>query len=218
MNHQITVRRPAPTELPAVAEAYARANLNDPVLSWVIRDEDARRRFTTGSGSPMMEAYLHGISESGGLVIAADPSGTVVGISLWERNDPSRHTGEGLISNSADGTEFIDQAYGEHAHRMKLLMELTSRWRPRADAYWYLLNIVVDPDRRSQGIGGLMLRDHLQRVDDGGMPACLEASSPLNRKLYERFGFTDLGDPIRLPDGPALQPMWRHPADHGPTV
>ncbi|WP_199435287.1 hypothetical protein [Qaidamihabitans albus] len=54
-----------------------------------------------------------------------------------------------------------------------------------------------------------MLREQLRRL-----PAYLEASSPRDRRLYERVGFTDLGDPIEPPDGPRLQPMWR-PATAG---
>ncbi|UJW31544.1 GNAT family N-acetyltransferase [Saccharothrix sp. AJ9571] len=48
---------------------------------------------------------------------------------------------------------------------MKLLIELTGQRLPKAGAYWYLLNIVVAPDRRGQGIGGAMLREQLGRLD-----------------------------------------------------
>lgn len=43
------------------------------------------------------------------------------------------------------------------------------------------------------------------------VPVYLEASTPRNRALYERHGFRDHGEPIPLPDGPRLQPMWRTP-------
>lgn len=43
------------------------------------------------------------------------------------------------------------------------------------------------------------------------MTAYLEATSPLNRRLYERHGFEVTGE-IQLPNGPAMWPMWREPA------
>ncbi|QYN34952.1 hypothetical protein K1T35_42510 [Pseudonocardia sp. DSM 110487] len=49
----------------------------------------------------------------------------------------------------------------------------------------------------------------LVRADADGLPAYLEATSLRSRSLYERHGFRDAGDPIQLPDGPSLWPMWR---------
>ncbi|MQA09002.1 MAG: GNAT family N-acetyltransferase [Pseudonocardiaceae bacterium] len=206
-NQRITVRRPERAEVPAVAEAYTAANLHDPVLSWVIHDEDARRRLTIGTWPETTAAYLESILHSGELVIAEDESGAVAGISLWERIDHSQGTGTPGLEDP-EGAQFIEQAYGEYADRMKLLVELTGQRQPK-DTHWYLLNIVVDSGRRGQGFGGAMLREQLGRLDAEGEPVYLEASSPRNRALYERVGFTDLGDPIELPDGPRLQPMWR---------
>jgi GNAT superfamily N-acetyltransferase len=210
--HRITVRRPDRSELAAVAEAYTVANLHDPVLSWVINDEGARRRLTTGTWPETMVAYLESILHSGDVVIAEDESGTVAGTSLWERIDRSRGTGASGLRDP-EGTQFIEHAYGEYADRMKLLIELAGQRQPNNGVYWYLLNIVVDPNRRGRGIGGVMLLEQLRRLDAENVPAYLEASSPRNRRLYERAGFTDLGGPIELPDGPRLQPMWRPAAD-----
>ncbi|WP_052810194.1 GNAT family N-acetyltransferase [Streptomonospora alba] len=210
-NDRITVRRPERAELPAVAEAYTAANLHDPVLRWVIDDENERRRITAGTWQETTVAYLENVLHSGELVIAEDESAAVAGVSLWEWTDPAQATG-GSALQDPEGARFIEHAYGEYAGRMKLLIELTGRRRPQAPAYWYLLNIVVDPRRRGQGIGGAMLRTHLKRLEAERAPAFLEASSPQNRRLYERFGFADLGEPVELPEGPRLQPMWRPPA------
>ncbi|GAA4900750.1 GNAT family N-acetyltransferase [Streptomonospora salina] len=203
-----TLRRPERAELPAVAEAYTAANLHDPVLSWVIDDEDARRRITAGPWRETMVAYLDSVLHSGELVIAEDESAGVAGVALWEWTDPAPATGTSPLQDP-EGARFIEHAYGEYADRMKQLMELTGRRRPDASAYWYLLNIVVAPRLRGQGIGGAMLRTHLRRLEAEHAPAFLEASSPRNRRLYESFGFADCGEPVELPDGPRLQPMWR---------
>lgn len=202
MTTDLTIRRPERAELPVVADAYTAANLHDPVLSWVAGGEDTRPLVTRGTWRETTLAYLEGILDSGELVIADDGSGSVAGIALWTRIDAPGPP-------DPEGTAFIEHAYGEHAGRMRLMIELTERRRPKAGPYWYLLNIVVDPDRRGRGIGGALLRERLSRLDAEGEPAYLEASSPRNRRLYERAGFTGLGGPIQLPNGPRLQPMWR---------
>ncbi|QBI54354.1 GNAT family N-acetyltransferase [Streptomonospora litoralis] len=206
-NHPMTVRRPERSELPAVAAAYTAANLHDPVLSWVIDDEDARRQLTGGPRQEAMAGYLAGVLDSGQLLIAEDEPGVVAGISLWERID---HSATGTPEpGEAEGARFVERFYGDYADRMKQLIELCGQRHPQSGAYWYLQNIVVDTDRRGQGVGGAMLDEHLRRVDAEGASAYLEASSPRNRRLYSRVGFADLGDPIELPGGPRLQPMWR---------
>ncbi|MDP9345553.1 MAG: GNAT family N-acetyltransferase, partial [Actinomycetota bacterium] len=44
-----------------------------------------------------------------------------------------------------------------------------------------------------------------------GLPAYLEASSPRNRALYERHGFS-VTEELKLPrNGPPLWLMWRDP-------
>ncbi|MEV2242744.1 hypothetical protein [Micromonospora sp. NPDC049891] len=51
--------------------------------------------------------------------------------------------------------------------------------------------------------------DAILALPAGQWAVYLEASTPLNRKLYARHGFADHGAPIQLPEGgPALQPMW----------
>jgi predicted N-acetyltransferase YhbS len=76
------------------------------------------------------------------------------------------------------------------------------RARPHEE-FWYLAG--VGAVRRGEGIGTALLR---HRVDDLRGPAYLESSKQENIPLYERFGF-ELREPIRLPDGPELWPMWR---------
>ena len=73
----------------------------------------------------------------------------------------------------------------------------------------YLVFLGVAPGAQGRGLGGALLRERLVRADAEGLPAYLEASSPRSRLLYERNGFRDTGDPIQLPDGPPIWPMWR---------
>jgi ribosomal protein S18 acetylase RimI-like enzyme len=77
-----------------------------------------------------------------------------------------------------------------------------------ADAVWYLPFIGVDPAHQGRGLGSQLLAAGLTRADRDGLPAYLEASSPRNRALYERHGFTVVGE-LRAGDSPPLWPMLR---------
>ena len=52
-----------------------------------------------------------------------------------------------------------------------------------------------------------ILRAHaLERCDRDGLPACLDATSPMNKPLYERHGFEELGV-IQAGSSPPMWPM-----------
>jgi GNAT superfamily N-acetyltransferase len=77
--------------------------------------------------------------------------------------------------------------------------------------HWYLLYVAVGAGRRGTGVGTALLRPVLDRCDEEGTPAYLEATTDRNRALYRRHGFADMEE-LTLPDGgPVLYPMWREP-------
>lgn len=78
--------------------------------------------------------------------------------------------------------------------------------------HWYLGFIGVDPVLQGHGHGSRLLVRGLERCDEAGLPAYLEASSPRNRALYERHGFAAVAE-VQVADSPPLWPMWRPAAD-----
>lgn len=76
------------------------------------------------------------------------------------------------------------------------------------EPHWYLTMLGVDPARQGRGLGSLMLKHTLRRVDETGLPAYLESSNPKNVPLYERFGFEVLGV-IKGSAFPPVTPMLR---------
>jgi hypothetical protein len=50
----------------------------------------------------------------------------------------------------------------------------------------------------------------LDRADRTGTPAYLDATSPHNRRLYQRHGFRMIGE-LAVAGGAALWQMWREP-------
>jgi hypothetical protein len=59
-------------------------------------------------------------------------------------------------------------------------------------------------------VGSSVISLMLDRCDQEGMPAYLEASSPENVPFYGRHGF-DVMEEIRLKNGPPVWGMWREP-------
>jgi ribosomal protein S18 acetylase RimI-like enzyme len=84
---------------------------------------------------------------------------------------------------------------------------------PRKPKHWYLGYLGARPSSQGQGLGGELLREVLQRVDAASLPAYLESSNERNLSLYERHGFTVVGELKALEKGPTLWRMWREPAE-----
>jgi ribosomal protein S18 acetylase RimI-like enzyme len=78
------------------------------------------------------------------------------------------------------------------------------------EPHWYLPLIGVDVTKQSRGYGSALLRYALERCDRDRLTAYLEATSPLNRPLYERHGFEELGM-IQEGSSPPMWPMHRKP-------
>jgi GNAT superfamily N-acetyltransferase len=81
------------------------------------------------------------------------------------------------------------------------------------EAHHHLALMAVHPHHQRQGIGSALLAAHHATLDEAGIPAYLEAASARARALYARHGYAPAGQPIQLPGGPSLYPMWR-PASH----
>ena len=88
----------------------------------------------------------------------------------------------------------------------KVLEEL-EKYHPDAPC-WYLPIIAVDPHYQNNGIGSLLMKHALEKVDSDGLPAYLESSNPRNMSLYRRYGFETIGQ-IKVGDVPPLHPMIR---------
>jgi GNAT superfamily N-acetyltransferase len=192
-----TTTTPAATDVPhprshreVPTDVLTLAFVDDPVMRWFWPEPSVYlRAFAT-----MAEAL-------GAPAVAA---GTVDvlpgGAALWlpaHTELPEEQLGELLESTVppgrlADAFAFLQQVADRH---------------PVAD-HWYLPLVGVDPVVQGHGRGSALLSCGLGRCDRDRLPAYLEASSPRNRALYERHGFTVVGE-IRAGDSPPLWPMWR---------
>jgi GNAT superfamily N-acetyltransferase len=89
------------------------------------------------------------------------------------------------------------------------VLEEMEVYHPR-EPHWYLPVIGVDPTQQGRGYGSTLLEHTLRLCDRDHVPAYLEASSPLNRQLYERHGFEAVAT-IQVGTLPPVWPMVRKP-------
>jgi GNAT superfamily N-acetyltransferase len=95
------------------------------------------------------------------------------------------------------------------------------RHHPTGQLHHYLPILAVRPDQQGRGTGTALLAARHTVLDACAIPAYLEAPDARTRDLYLRHGYQlRPGAPIRLPDGPAMWPLWREPQplaapDHG---
>jgi GNAT superfamily N-acetyltransferase len=174
-----------------VVRVMAAAFDDDPVTRWLIPDGR--------SLEPLFAAHARWAHFAPGGIDLAVLDGEPVGAAFWDPPGYRVSTARQLVSIPA-----YAWALRRHLGRGATVETLMHRARPKEE-FWYLAGVGAVP--RGEGIGSALLRHRLDAVRGA---AYLESSKQENIPLYERFGF-QLLDPLRVPDGPQLWPMWRHP-------
>ena len=196
--YQRRVRTATPADLAAMGYVLAMALHDDPVMAWVVPDEDRRRATLPSAMELLAELFqplgANRVNVSGAGVAVWSPPGATPGLEAEAR------FGDGLEATCPD-----DLA------RLGEVMDLLAWHRP-SEPHHYLNLLGVIPDHQGAGIGSALLRSVLDAADRRGEPAYLEASSPRNRALFERHGFAVV-DELRTGDCAPLWAMWRKP--HG---
>ncbi|MFG2551813.1 GNAT family N-acetyltransferase [Streptomyces sp. NPDC048581] len=175
---------------------------DDPVSGWVFPGEERRR-----SRHPrLMAAFADIVFEEGRIDVTEDGTACALWLSIPAQDhglDPEHADDEGPARLRAE----VDP----DNERVEQIARLTDGIHPSGAAHEYLWMIAVAPECQGQGLGTALINSVLDRCDQDGRPAYLQASNARSRKLYERLGF-DLKDrPLDLPDGPRMWPMWREP-------
>ncbi|MCY1141490.1 GNAT family N-acetyltransferase [Actinoplanes sp. Pm04-4] len=186
-------------DLPDAARLLIKAFSTGPIIEWAEPDPTAR----VGLLEPCFTAMLnHPYS----LTRLAHLDGRIVGAALWiPEPTPSVDLDE-LAADLPPGTA---------VNRPALLEKTAAQQRPHG-IYHHLAYLAVDPHHRQHQIGSYLLSDYLTQLTTNGIPAYLEASNLRNRALYQRHGFTDLGQPLTVDDSPPIWAMW-HPAERSPA-
>ncbi|WAX78018.1 GNAT family N-acetyltransferase [Streptomyces sp. KMM 9044] len=174
---------------------------DDPVSGWVFPGVEYRRT----THHRLMGAFTDIVLAAGRIDVTGDGSACA----LWTSMPADDH-GDGDRADD-EGPAQVRQAVDPENERVEMIGRLTAGVHPTGRAHEYLWMIGVTPGRQGEGLGTALIGPVLDRCDREGRPAYLEASSARSRLLYERLGFAPAGEPLSLPDGPHMWPMWREP-------
>jgi GNAT superfamily N-acetyltransferase len=177
-----------------VGELLAEA-FQEPVTFWLVPDAEHRPAIMTTFFGLVAEDSIRG----GTVDVIGDYEGTAV---WFDMAGPAHEPEEPDLRYT--------QAFGRYGDRWDVFDQLTSSNHPHGAPHHYLMLVGIRPDRQGQGLGRALLEHHHETVaGPAGLPTYLEATSTGSRRLYQRLGYQDLRDPLQLPDGPPIFPMWR---------
>jgi ribosomal protein S18 acetylase RimI-like enzyme len=194
-----SVRAAGVGEVAQVSGTLADALANDPVFSWLLpsqrrRDARLRRLFAL--------ELAHWVFPAGGRALTTDD---------FRGANVELPPGRSQMSMSLSGAIGLVHVFGVRLLRAGRLQGFFDRNHPQ-EPHYYIRTLGVATRFQGQGLGTALLRPTLDRCDQEGVPAYLEASSERSAALYERLGFMHLGE-LRVPDGgPRFWPMRRPPA------
>jgi GNAT superfamily N-acetyltransferase len=195
-DHRVEPAEPGDADV--LSHVIADAFLGLAVSQWLVPDPRTRRAIFPG----YFRIYVdHALAE--GLVLTTPARDATA---LWI---PVRMGGP--VTPDAEYHDRLAAVTGPHLDRFEALDEQFDRHHPGDRPHEHLAILAVRPDRQLLGIGTALMNARHAILDRDGTPAYLEASDRAKRDIYLAHGYTDTGDPIHLPDGPPMYPMWRHP-------
>ena len=193
---QLVGRAVAAEDLPIVAACLASAFYEDPLWGrWTFPDESRRRRDLLPF--MMLQAQLAvaqgwtAMTPNGESVAIWTPPGASYG-------SPAR---EPLIS------DVLGRLFGARAPARHELFKQFEEHTPPG-RFYHLEWWATHRRHAGRGLGSVLLRENLARVDTDHLPSYLESTNPVNLPRYEALGFRAIGD-LAPPGGPTVTTMWR---------
>ncbi len=185
-------------DIETAAEILGRAFVEDPVVVQFIREGPSRTRRLSRYFELECELTLSGYGE-----IWLDDD--ALGAAIWRR--PGGYP-EPTSAQLRMLPRYI-RLFPRELVKASRAMNVLAKVHPK-EPHWYLMAVGVVPEAQGHGRGAALLAPVLDRCDNDGVPAYLEASTADNARLYERLGFEQRGQVEMLP-GVSVRPMWRDP-------
>jgi GNAT superfamily N-acetyltransferase len=192
------VRKASAGDVSRIASTLARAFFDDPVFRWASPDDARRHRLLPG----FFSLFTQTLKRHDEVYVVGEGTGAA----LWAP------PGEPPVPED-EADEFgrrLEDMSGVDAERLFAVSKLIDEHHPPG-SYYFLQFMGVEPASQGHGIGSALLAQVLERCDREGVRAYLDATSPTNKRLYERHGFQASGE-YAPEGGPPLWPMWREPS------
>jgi GNAT superfamily N-acetyltransferase len=203
MPDQPNVPNLQPAQLDDAVQMLARAFFDDPMVMYVMPDEEKRRRslpwffrLATRYGQAYGEVFTTP-DKVDGTAIWLPPGNTIASTLRMIRL--------GLL---AAPFKFGLPAFMRFMSVLNHLEHLHKRDVP--PEHWYLFVLGVEPERQGQGVGGTIIQPVLQRADHDQLPCYLETMKERNFTFYRKHGFEVVVDDV-FPNGPRYWTMKRDP-------
>jgi len=177
----------------AIAAMFTRAFANDPAVVWCQPDPVERAAQTVVSFGRAFDRDADGMR----LTTTGCEAAT-----LWQFCARSRSPkGQANLPDPQGAAETMT------ARRRRLMMEALEAHKPAGD-YWYLHVAGCEPTNQGTGLGAMVVRGGLERIE--GFPAYLETANEQNLGFYRSLGF-EVTEEWSVPDdGPRFWSMsWR---------
>ena len=194
----IEVRKATRADIPEVAEALARSFHDDPVMAYVVPENNRASRLRR-----LFEIELKF------LALPHDESyttvGPIMGAALWAPPGKWKPPFTTLVRTAPSFLRIL----GTRIRPGMKLMSLVEKNHPK-EPHYYLSTLGTEPDFQRKGVGSAVMKPVLDRCDEQGIPAYLESSKEVNVPYYRRHGF-EVTSEVSPPNGPTLWLMWREP-------
>jgi ribosomal protein S18 acetylase RimI-like enzyme len=194
---EISIEQLKPAELTEAAELLGRAFSPTPNLTAILGGLGERDRRTAA-------LFRVTIGHAPGQVFVAKKDGRIVGVMRmveWPKCQMS------LLRGLKHMTAMLN-ALGPAVLRGAKLRRVWSQHDPK-ESHWHLDPLGVIPELQGKGIGSKLLLYFCAEVDAKAQAAYLETDRQENVRLYERYGFSVVGEAKII--GVHNWFMWRNP-------
>lgn len=175
MGDPVSIKPAGPSRIGALADAYSRAFIDDPIVRWPLpAAPDIGSRIRTVFAS----IYL-GIAGQGVVWEAGEADGFAVWIPAGAAED--------MFESDASVRRSLAPLTDDDGERYRVLWNWIEARVPQD--VWYLDAIGVEPARQGSGVGNALIRHGLDAARSAGVEAFLETGTERNVPYYERFGF-----------------------------
>lgn len=192
------VRKATVDEIPRMAATLASAFNQDAVFQWMTPDRNRERRLERFFARQLRYTIRHDA-----VVTTEDGAG----VAIWLPPDQWKVPPGELVRMLPT----MGRTFGGRMPRVLGGLSMIEKKHPKDPPHWYLEFLGTRREQQRSGIGSKVIGFMLERCDEEGIPAYLEASSPENVPFYRRHGFEVIEELQLAKNGPTVWAMLREP-------